>query len=297
MKKIIFTLFVCVLIHFQCKKAQDALSSIKNKIIDGYWADINGLKLDIKNNESKVLDYGSSQLKNYSNYFNKNSTPYIKNITRTSENSWSADIVVRKYDGNECIGISYEKINITLSDSNNSQSLKLSKSDFGATLFTKLPASYKPPVVNSACDTSSKVYQNSNNTLEIYDLGISKFNNIEVRSFYRKPTYGAGCNYIFQTYNTEYPKGTVGAAETEIIFGDRPSVNKVYNVIDMKNKMFRLESDEVGIKYLNNFYSTGVEGEKLYVSSEGGKVKMKADTILTKNLSYNSKITIDLEGY
>ncbi len=296
MKKTILMIALTLMV-FGCKKAQELISNVKNKLIEGYWADMNGLVVEFKNNEGKVVEYGTSRLRNHTNLFNKNTSIYIKNISRTSANSWTADITVGVYVNNDCVGLKYEKTSIEMVDSNGTENLKFSNADFNSLIFGKKPLSYVPPVIISACDTSSKVYQNQDNILAIKDIVNSVYNNIEVRSFYSKPLYGSGCNYVFKTYNTEYPKGTVGAAETEITFGDRPTANKAYKVVNMKNEYYRLESGEVGIKYLNNYYSVGLEGEQLFVTADGGKIRMKADTLEVKNLTYKSKISIDLSGY
>jgi hypothetical protein len=125
MKKTILMIALTLMV-FGCKKAQELISNVKNKLIEGYWADMNGLVVEFKNNEGKVVDYGTSRLRNHTNLFNKNTSIYIKNISRTSANSWTADITVGVYVNNDCVGLKYEKTSIEMVDSNGTENLKFS---------------------------------------------------------------------------------------------------------------------------------------------------------------------------
>lgn len=301
MKKKIAAILLFVIALAACKKANEFVTSVGDKIIDGYWSDINGLVLEFKDNEAKVIEYGSSGLGTNSSIFNKKNDIYIRNIVRVSPTSWTGDIAVGVYDNGVWTGINYEPTTITVStSSNNKETIALSISDFGPKSLDKKPSTYTPPVEPITCDTVTRTHQDQTNICNLINQNsLSTYTNIEVKSKYVKPFMSnIGCNYEFSTTTATNPYGTVFPFDFKITFGERPIPNKTYRVIENDfATLLKLDDDEVAISYSVQYSSEASRPATVKVyAADGNKLRMVSDTIQLQAY-FDLKTIFDITGY
>lgn len=300
MNKTILLLFLFSISAVECKKAKEVADEVANKIIEGYWADVNGMVIQFKNNEATVVEFGSSRLGSNILIFNKSTHLYVKNLNRTSPNTWTGNIVVGIYDGVIWEDIQYVATTITqTTDSDNQIILSFTKSDFGAQTLTKLPATYTPPppVNTPSCDTITHRYQHKTNMVtRLSGGGGSPVDSIEVTSKYDRPFMQPNsCNYVFSTRNTNAQSGTIAALESDIVFGEKPISNKTYTVVSGSYAhLYHVGTNEVAITYGGNYSSLG--GETIQVTVNNGLINIKG-TNIKLDVSLDLSVSYDINGY
>lgn len=129
-----------------CKKISEPIADLKDKIINAYWADFNNLTIQIEDDEGYVVDFGTSNLGSNPSVFSPEK-PFIKNISRTDQDSWTAEVVKGTFDNQGKLNaISYEPVSINISTSSAGKDLiTISNSSAVISTLTIQSNTYTPP--------------------------------------------------------------------------------------------------------------------------------------------------------
>lgn len=303
MRKAIFISVLFLFVANSCKKAEDKITEIKDRVINAYWSDVEGLTIKIEDTEGKIVDFGTSRLGTNKTTFNI-STPFLRNIKRTSTDTWTADIIKGRYYLNTLESVEYVPTTIKISTSSSGiDQIKFSDSDpISSTMYIQ-PAGYTPPAdpyedLPKSCDTTStQTTQGNSASLKGYWRGDFDYTNFPVKSsltnapnptrpcYYRmsatiitlggnllpielilqqKPTQSGTYYLIKKTFNTLLAEG-----QARLYFE--------YNYdVDVEN-FYKVEVDVSAGKITANINNVGL------AYGGGGSVDMTANIVLTGN--------------
>ncbi len=278
-KLILFALPIVILSFAGCKKAGEKTKEIIDEIIAGYWESVDEMVIEVKEDEAVVVEFGSSPLGTNKSVFNTGD-PFIKNLSRTDANSWTGDVLQPVFDTDDkLVSITYQPATLTTEDNATDRTLVVP--DAPAEYRSWNPVyNYTPPV----CDTTSQVVVDNNNFATLYENGaeVITFTATRVRCGYRRRTVlNKPCFYRIATDNLYS-----GYHKIELYFGTKPEAGKSYNITD-EMLQFTPE-DEVYVVWDSGRFKDGV----ITVTSEGGKLKIKADhlSFSNSNNSYSFEI-------
>lgn len=293
-KKYLLLIFVLSISVTACKKAEQIATEIKDKLISGYWQDLDGLVIQIDQDMGTVVEYGNSNLGTDKNVFDKNNMWYIKGINRTGPESFTAEIVKGTYDNNKLTEIKYEPTKITVSTGADGKD-KLTFSNADSKEFTKLPDSYTPPANNNngvSCDTVS-FYSTSGNTIHFdkYMRGDTGFTDVRVRSHLYMPLNHSAttpCNY---SMDGDLTVGGGNTAPFHIYFASKPT-SGTYKVINYGyGPIVALKPGEVKMNFEYYYEGTDTSGV-INVSVSGNTIMVTGDKIVLPHNRYNDITTI-----
>lgn len=291
-----------------CKKLTDPLVKIKDKIIDAYWSDIKNLTIKVEGNEGYVVDFGTSELGTNQAVFGPDK-PFVKNITRTDHDSWTAEVVKPSFDAQGKLnGISYEPVTIDLStNSNGVDVISISNTEPQKTTLTKQPDNYNAPTdpyhqQPISCDNSIFQSKDGNSlSLRNYWRGNLDSSNIKVASQLFMPmnrTSNTKCHYRMTgsiTYNGNL-------IELIISFSHKPTQSQFFTIADYGfGSISPLNKDNAIISLEYGSYLSFPNGAKINVGVAGGKITASLVDVELKHKNValafpNCKVTCVLKG-
>jgi hypothetical protein len=239
MKILTYSLLNLTLIYFaSCKKISDPIADLKDKIINAYWADFNNLTIQIEDGEGYVVDFGTSNLGSNPSVFSPEK-PFLKNISRTDRDSWTADVVKPTFDNQGKLnGITYEPVSINMSTSSAGKDIItiVHSSEIISTL-TMQPNTYTPPadpyhqqpVVCSNMVVKTK--EGNSLSLRNYWRGNIDSTNIRVESQLYMPMNHSSitkCHYKMNGFISL--NGNL--IELIVYFSHKPTQNQIFTVKD-----------------------------------------------------------------
>jgi hypothetical protein len=291
MKLKLFCSMLLVLLAAQsCKKAVE----LKNQLVDAYWENIEGVVLQVGDQEAYVIDAGNSNLESNPAVFDINSMPYIKNIIQTGQYSYTGDIVKTTSTNGKITSISYENTTINLTEANGTLVINLSNSDASAETWTGTSStggtgSNTPPVVR---DTTSTLLKDPGSSFaSTHSTGsVSNFSNFPVYGRYRPLSSSPG------NYNYNMDAYVNGEWLLTLTFREKPSANKLYkSTSGSTSTIIPMDRDKVGITWLSSY--DGESGKDVNVSVSGGKITVTGTNIKTHTYAgYDDNITFKVVG-
>jgi hypothetical protein len=108
----IFTLAAIVGIS-GCDKTDDAIDEVVDSYLKEFYASDKGLTIEFEGDQATIADFGTSYLGSDRSIIDIGDV-YIKNITRTGPNKWSANIIEGTYNLSSLKSITYASTTITL---------------------------------------------------------------------------------------------------------------------------------------------------------------------------------------
>jgi hypothetical protein len=293
MKLKLFCSMLLVLLTAQsCKKAVE----LKNQLVDAYWGNIEGVVLQVGDQEAYVIDAGNSNLESNPAVFDINSMPYIKNIIQTGQYSYTGEVVKTTSTNGKITSISYENTTINLTEANGTLTINLSNSDASAGTWTGTSntggtGSNTPPVVR---DTTSTLLKDAASSITITSGDLpqypSTFTNFPVYGRYRPLSYSPGKYYYrMDAYvNSNWV--------LTLYFSEKPSTNKVYkSTSGLGGSLSPMDSDKVGITWVSSYEAES--GKDVNVSVSGGKITVTGTNIKTHTIAgYDDYLTFKIIG-
>jgi hypothetical protein len=293
MKLKLFCSMLLVLLAAQsCKKAVE----LKNQLVDAYWENIEGVVLQVGDQEAYVIDAGNSNLESNPAVFDINSMPYIKNIIQAGQYSYTGDIVKTTSTNGKITSISYEHTTINLTEANGTLVINLSNSDASAGSWTGTSntggGTNTPPVVR---DTTSTLLKDANGSFTITSSNMpqypSTFTNFPVYGRYRTLSY-APDRYYYRM-DAYVNNGWL----CTLFFDEKPSASKVYkSVSGDTGGMIGVGAGKVGIEW--NTYMEAESGVDVNVTVSGGKITVTGNNIKThaNTVVYDDYLTFKIIG-
>lgn len=294
--KFIITFLLLSTLGMSCKKAGEAITEIKDKIIDAYWSDIDNLTIKIEGDEGYIVDFGTSTFGNNPVVF-KPQTPYLKNINRTGSDKWDAEIIKSTYDGNgKLSGTTYEPTSIAVSSQGNgNEIIVFSNADPKSRTWNKLPIGYTPPVdpyqnQPITCDTVSNV-TTTGNSLSVRDYSWwgedLDYTDILVRSWLYKPlNHNAQSKCHYQMRGLVIWNGKT--LDLNIYFSHKPTQSQTFTVASYGfGSIAPIEKDHAIISF-DYIYDSIKNGAMVNVNVSGGKITA---TVTNAELDYTGSGT------
>lgn len=212
-----------------CKKAEEIATKIQDKLIKAYWGNVDGLIMQVNDNDAVVLDFGQSKLGSNKSVFDGKTKPIIRNIVRTGPTTWSAEVVKGSYDNlNNLVSVSYVPTTITASKSSASGNEIITLTNTESSLKEwGMATNYTPP---TTCDTTSLETIQGNIVSFNTNGYITSYQDVPTRSHYYKPFYGnpyTPCHYQIRGFVTT-PNTTV--MELYIMLPNKPTTGGTYTM-------------------------------------------------------------------
>jgi hypothetical protein len=291
MKLKLFCSMLLILLAAQsCKKAVE----LKNQLVDAYWANIEGVVLQVGDQEAYVIDAGNSNLESNPAVFDINSMPYIKNIIQTGQYSYTGDIVKTTSTNGKITSISYENTTINLSEENGKLVIHVSNADASAGTWTNTSntggSTPGTPLVPRDTTSTFLIDQASTFSSTHSTGSVSNFSNFPVYGRYRPLSYSPG-NYYYRIdayVNRDWL--------LTFYFSEKPSASKMYkSTSGLGGSLSPMDKDKVGITYLSSYEAES--GKDVNVSVSGGKITVTGTNIKTHTIAgYDDYLTFKIIG-
>jgi hypothetical protein len=291
MKLKLFCSMLLILLAAQsCKKAVE----LKNQLVDAYWTNIEGVVLQVGDQEAYVIDAGNSNLESNPAVFDINSMPYIKNIIQTGQYSYTGDIVKTTSTNGKITSISYENTTINLSEENGKLVIHVSNADASAGTWTNTSntggSTPGTPLVPRDTTSTFLIDQASTFSSTHSTGSVSNFSNFPVYGRYRPLSYSPG-NYYYRIdayVNRDWL--------LTFYFSEKPSASKMYkSTSGLGGSLSPMDKDKVGITYLSSYEAES--GKDVNVSVSGGKITVTGTNIKTHTIAgYDDYLTFKIIG-
>jgi hypothetical protein len=291
MKLKLFCSMLLILLAAQsCKKAVE----LKNQLVDAYWTNIEGVVLQVGDQEAYVIDAGNSNLESNPAVFDINSMPYIKNIIQTGQYSYTGDIVKTTSTNGKITSISYENTTINLSEENGKLVIHVSNADASAGTWTNTSntggSTPGTPLVPRDTTSTFLIDQASTFSSTHSTGSVSNFSNFPVYGRYRPLSYSPGTYYyrIDAYVNRDWL--------LTFYFSEKPSASKMYkSTSGLGGSLSPMDKDKVGITYLSSYEAES--GKDVNVSVSGGKITVTGTNIKTHTIAgYDDYLTFKIIG-
>lgn len=318
-KRTLLSIFIITVLFSGCDSASDAAADIKDKLIEAYWGDVDGLVMEVKEEDASVVDFGESGLGSNHSIFDGTTQPILRNIERTGPNTWDAEVVKGTYDDDGVLtAIDYEPTTITsTTNSEGKETLTLSNvSDPALQNWVQKDSDYTPPIpeepeepevpevpVEIVCDyTHTQTEQGNTIQFTNYWRGDMDFQDVPTESFYYKPLNHypttTPCHYKIEgTAHKVYYVGNEFDFRVIILLPEKPTESRTYDIDNSPYaSIFPLGEGKASVSMDAQYYPKNTT-DKLNITVSGGKITATVTALELTSDSYGDcTVTCTLTG-